>query len=128
MAFEPNFSVQYLDASSPDGPEESRVAVDGPDFDVRVGRQDVPDDGGVVLVDGPVEARLVVLPPNVDVGVTLDQRLHDTMVASLGSMGYPPMKRSNCLINFFNLSLKLNVGCDKTLPLYYCYELSTNVS
>ena len=41
------------------------------------------DDGRVPLVDGPVQARLVLLPPDVDVGVALQQRAHDSSVTAL---------------------------------------------
>ena len=35
------------------------------------------------LVDCPVQARLLLLPPDINVGVPLQQRTHDTTVTAL---------------------------------------------
>ena len=41
------------------------------------------DDGCVPLVDGPVQARLLFLPPDVDVGVPLQESTDDATVTAL---------------------------------------------
>ena len=41
------------------------------------------DDGCVPLVDGPVQARLLFLPPDIDVGVTLQEGTYDATVTAL---------------------------------------------
>lgn len=41
------------------------------------------DDGCVPLVDGPVQARLLFLPPDIDVGVPLQEGTYDATVTAL---------------------------------------------
>ena len=41
------------------------------------------DDGCVSLVDGPVQARLLFFPPDIDVGVPLQESTYDATVTAL---------------------------------------------
>ena len=41
------------------------------------------DDGCVPLVDGPVQARLLFFPPDIDVGVPLQESTYDATVTAL---------------------------------------------
>ena len=41
------------------------------------------NDGCVPLVDGPVQARLLFLPPDIDVGVPLQESTYDATMAAL---------------------------------------------